>query len=94
MKFSFGLFKKFKPEGIKKHLTDANIIFAGLLFLATIFSALVAVDGYLFYAVRKRESVALPRSVPPAALTAKDIDEAIELIDRRSKEYQALLNSP
>ncbi|MFY9462950.1 MAG: hypothetical protein WAP52_02055 [Candidatus Sungiibacteriota bacterium] len=87
------LFKKLKPAGIKKLLTDANMIFASVLFLACVFLAMVAVDAYLFYTVRTSETAALPPPAPPAALSAKDIDEVIKLIDQREQEYQALLNS-
>ncbi len=91
MKFSFALSKKFNPSGVKKHLTEANIIFGGALFLAMVFLALMAVDAYLFYAARGRESGAPPPSASPPAFTPQDIDEAIKLIDQRAQEYQALL---
>ncbi len=92
MKFSFTLFKKLRSGGRTGLFTDANIIFGGVLFLMIVFLALVAVDAYLFYTVRGRESEILPPPAPPAAVTPQEIDEAIKLIDRRAQEYQALLN--
>lgn len=93
MKFSFALFRKLKPAGGKGIMTYENAIFAGALFLAAVFVLLVAVDAYLFYTVRSREAAALPPPVPPATLTSQEIDEVIELIDRRAQEYKALLNT-
>ncbi len=93
MKFSFALFKKLKPAGIKALLTDANIICAGVLSLAVFFVVLIAIDAYLFYAVRNRESEAVPSPAPTAALAAREIDDAIKLVDQRAKEYEALLNA-
>jgi len=93
MKFSFALFRKLKPAGVKKIITDANMIFAGTVFLAVVFLAMIAIDAYLFYAVRTRETAPLPPAASPAVLASQEIDEVITLIDRRAEEYQALLNA-
>lgn len=69
------------------------MIFVGVLFLAIVFLALVAVDAYLFYTVRKREAAVSSPSAPAAVLTSQEIDQAIKLIDQRNQEYQALLNA-
>jgi len=92
MKFSFTLLKKLKPAGIKNVLTRANVIFTGALFLVIAFIIFIAVDAYLFFTVRTRESGTASPRASSVTLTSQDIDEAIKLIDQREQEYQALLN--
>lgn len=92
MKSLLVLSRKLNPAGIKKYLTDENVIFAGVLFLMGVFAVLIATDTYLFYTVRVREAIGEPPSASVPVLTAEDIDAAIMLIDRRAKEYEALLN--
>lgn len=93
MKSLLTLLGKLNPAGVKKYLTDENVIFASVLFLVGVFAALIATDGYLFYTVRRREAATPPLSVPVAAFTPQDIDETIKLINRREQEYNALLNA-
>ena len=66
--------------------------FWGLGALLIFLIGLLVVDGYLFYFVRADTGGTADTRNSSATLSPRDIDEVTELLDRREREFNSLLN--
>ena len=77
------------PSGFGE--THGGWLLWGLGALLVFLIGLIAFDGYLFYFARTNG--AQDRAQDSAGtLSPREIDEAIELLDQREREFNALLN--
>ena len=98
MRFSFLKFNAARRTaliGRMARIREDDIIFSGVLVLAALLAALLAFDGWSFYAAVSRESISPPPSEKKARaqLSEQDIDGAIRLLDERRQRMNEILNS-
>lgn len=66
----------------------------GLGALLILLIGLLTIDGYLFYFVRTHADVTKHVQNPPTALSPREMDEVIDMLDRREQEFNEFLMSP
>jgi hypothetical protein len=71
-------------------MTDANMAVAGLVAVAAVFFALIAMDAYLFYTVRMNEYALLSLPDVSPIFSAQEIDAVVTLMDAHAEQYRAL----
>lgn len=97
MKMPFSLSALFQRKTARSAEPGAlrrTIFLWGLGFLAFALVCLLAADGYLFYAARTRPAGEDSENASSATLSSHELDEVLELLDRREQEFNSLLQSP
>ena len=72
-------------------LTRGSVLFWGTLGLVAVLILLLVWDGILFYRFQFRPVAEEELALPPAEITAEDIDRVIATLDQREQEFQNIL---
>ena len=79
---------------IVRGLTAADLVFGGVVALACMFIGLITFDVYVFFSVWQHEREAPPSFMRSTAISDREIDGVIKLLNQREQEYQAILGAP
>lgn len=82
-----------KTIGAGNKFTRNNIIFGGLLGLATLLLILTLLDGYLFYFTVHAPIGDTAEVQSSMTISGKEIDEAAHILDDRAQKLQKILSS-
>ncbi len=80
---------RFVPRSISVSLED--VLVWGVCALAILFVLLFLFDGYFFYRTALQNDLGVSATIREEMLTAKQIDEAIVVLDAREKIFNRLL---
>lgn len=75
-------------------LTRERILVWGTIAVFTFAGFLVALDGYLFYAIVLRGEERVSPSVKSDIVTSQEIDAVIEILDERQKKFEEIFGAP
>lgn len=89
--FSFGMNKAGGRRLSFSSISPERVVLLTTIFSLLLLIAIVAWDGYVFYALSQRESAAGVGPNPARIVSASQIDEAVKVLDDREKKSNEIL---